>query len=99
MVLEVTWPGGAVVTRPLLPGEMNSVVEVPHPGRGEDRVLAGDTQVSSTVLPDLLPPPRETPPKRPGFSDGSQRPHRSVHLENSIGFNLIPLSLRFKGDQ
>uniref|UniRef100_A0A8C5BI16 Cartilage acidic protein 1a n=1 Tax=Gadus morhua TaxID=8049 RepID=A0A8C5BI16_GADMO len=40
-VLEVSWPGGSVVTRPLHPGEMNSVVEVTHPGAGETSVLCG----------------------------------------------------------
>ena len=49
-VLEVSWPGGSVVTRPLHPGEMNSVVEVTYPGAGETSVLASDTQVCSTAL-------------------------------------------------
>ena len=53
-VLEVSWPGGRVVTRPLHPGEMNSVVEVTHPGDRETSVLASDTQVRSTALPHKL---------------------------------------------
>ncbi|KAG7270771.1 hypothetical protein CRUP_019411 [Coryphaenoides rupestris] len=43
-VLEVTWPDGSVWTRPLDPGEMNSVVEVTYPGDGAMRGLASHTQ-------------------------------------------------------
>ncbi|CAL8331986.1 unnamed protein product [Merluccius merluccius] len=43
-VLEVSWPDGSVATRPLRPGEMNSVVEVTYPGDGEMSVLASHTQ-------------------------------------------------------
>uniref|UniRef100_A0A667Z003 Cartilage acidic protein 1a n=1 Tax=Myripristis murdjan TaxID=586833 RepID=A0A667Z003_9TELE len=43
-VLEVSWPDGTSVARPLLPSEMNSVVEVAYPKEGEMPVLANDTQ-------------------------------------------------------
>nr|XP_046262645.1 cartilage acidic protein 1a [Scatophagus argus]XP_046262652.1 cartilage acidic protein 1a [Scatophagus argus] len=43
-VLEVSWPDGSSVTRPLQPGEMNSVVEVAYPKEGEMAVLTNDTQ-------------------------------------------------------
>uniref|UniRef100_A0A667YNK1 Cartilage acidic protein 1a n=1 Tax=Myripristis murdjan TaxID=586833 RepID=A0A667YNK1_9TELE len=46
-VLEVSWPDGTSVARPLLPSEMNSVVEVAYPKEGEMPVLANDTQVRS----------------------------------------------------
>ncbi|XP_071387239.1 cartilage acidic protein 1a [Centroberyx affinis] len=41
-VLEVSWPDGSSMSRPLQPGEMNSVVEVAYPKEGG--VLANDTQ-------------------------------------------------------
>lgn len=43
-VLEVSWPDGSSFTRTLQPGEMNSVVEVAYPQKGEKAVLANDTQ-------------------------------------------------------
>lgn len=44
-VLEVSWPDGSVFTRNLRPGEMNTVVEVPHPAGAELPPLANGTQV------------------------------------------------------
>ncbi|XP_069576675.1 cartilage acidic protein 1a [Brachyistius frenatus] len=43
-VLEVSWPDGTTITRPLQAGEMNSVVEVVFPKAGEESELANDTQ-------------------------------------------------------
>ncbi|XP_071783782.2 cartilage acidic protein 1a isoform X1 [Centroberyx gerrardi] len=43
-VLEVSWPDGSSMSRPLQPGEMNSVVEVAYPKEGGVSVLASDTQ-------------------------------------------------------
>ncbi|XP_033959995.1 cartilage acidic protein 1a [Pseudochaenichthys georgianus] len=43
-VLEVSWPDGSSISRPLQPGEMNSVVEVAFPKEGESSLLANDTQ-------------------------------------------------------
>ncbi|KAM3864589.1 cartilage acidic protein 1a [Diretmus argenteus] len=43
-VLEVSWPDGSSVARPLQPGEMNSVVDVAYPKDGEMSSLATDTQ-------------------------------------------------------
>ncbi|XP_078147335.1 cartilage acidic protein 1a isoform X2 [Centroberyx gerrardi] len=47
-VLEVSWPDGSSMSRPLQPGEMNSVVEVAYPKEGGVSVLASDTQVRTT---------------------------------------------------
>lgn len=43
-VLEVHWPDGARLSRPLQPGEMNSVVEVTYPKDGEETQLTLETQ-------------------------------------------------------
>ncbi|XP_074485160.1 cartilage acidic protein 1a isoform X2 [Sebastes fasciatus] len=43
-VLEVSWPDSSSISRPLQPGEMNSVVEVAYPEQGETSPLANDTQ-------------------------------------------------------
>lgn len=50
-VLEVSWPDGSLVTRSLGPGEMNTVLEVPHPSGAELTPLANDTQVLADRLP------------------------------------------------
>lgn len=44
-VLEVSWPDGSTITRPLDPAEMNSVVEVAYPKQREASLLASDAQV------------------------------------------------------
>lgn len=49
-MLEVSWPDGSSFTRPLRPGEMNSVVEVAYPEEGRGAVLPNDTQVSAEFL-------------------------------------------------
>ncbi|XP_059205140.1 cartilage acidic protein 1a [Centropristis striata] len=46
-VLEVSWPDGSSVTRTLQSGEMNSVVEVAFPRKGETSLLSNDTQCGS----------------------------------------------------
>lgn len=43
-VLEVSWPDGTVLTRPLQPGEMNTVLEIAYPRDRAMSVLANDTQ-------------------------------------------------------
>ncbi|XP_076001733.1 cartilage acidic protein 1a [Genypterus blacodes] len=43
-VLEVSWPDGRSITRPLSPAEMNSVVEVDYPKQREASLLASDAQ-------------------------------------------------------
>lgn len=43
-VLEVSWPDGTALTRPLQPGEMNTVVEISYPRDGAMSVLANDTE-------------------------------------------------------
>lgn len=43
-VVEVYWPDGRSVARPLQSGEMNSVMEVAYPKEGQESALANDTQ-------------------------------------------------------
>lgn len=43
-VLEVSWPDGTSLTRPLQPGEMNTVLEIAYPRDGAMSMLANDTQ-------------------------------------------------------
>lgn len=43
-VLEVSWPDGTSLIRPLQPGEMNTVLEIAYPRDGAMSVLANDTQ-------------------------------------------------------
>ncbi|XP_036803907.1 cartilage acidic protein 1 isoform X2 [Oncorhynchus mykiss] len=43
-VVEVYWPDGRSVARPLQPGDMNSVMEIGYPKEGEESVLNPDTQ-------------------------------------------------------
>ncbi|CDQ99905.1 unnamed protein product [Oncorhynchus mykiss] len=49
-VVEVYWPDGRSVARPLQPGDMNSVMEIGYPKEGEESVLNPDTQVRSADL-------------------------------------------------
>ncbi|CDQ99558.1 unnamed protein product [Oncorhynchus mykiss] len=49
-VVEVYWPDGRSVARPLQPGDMNSVMEIGYPKEGEESVLTPDTQVRSADL-------------------------------------------------
>lgn len=43
-VLEVSWPDATSLTRPLQPGEMNTVLEIAYPRDGAMSALANDTQ-------------------------------------------------------
>ena len=49
-MVEVYWPDGRSVARPLQPGDMNSVMEIGYPKEGEESVLTPDTQVRSADL-------------------------------------------------
>ncbi|KAM6972503.1 cartilage acidic protein 1a [Aplochiton taeniatus] len=49
-VLEVHWPDGVWTSRPLAPGEMNSLVEIAYPRKGEEMLLAQETQVRTADL-------------------------------------------------
>uniref|UniRef100_A0A4W5PRP8 Cartilage acidic protein 1a n=1 Tax=Hucho hucho TaxID=62062 RepID=A0A4W5PRP8_9TELE len=43
-VVEVYWPDGRSVARPLQPGDMNSVMEIGYPKEGEESVLTPESQ-------------------------------------------------------
>ncbi len=43
--IEVFWPGGRSIARPLESADMNRVIEVAYPNEGEESALTSDAQV------------------------------------------------------
>ncbi len=43
--IEVFWPDGRSIARPLVSADMNTVIEVAYPNEGEESALTSDAQV------------------------------------------------------